>query len=358
MLKLERLVKKFGNTLAVDNLSLKVASKKLVVLLGPSGCGKTTALRIMAGLETPDEGTVHLNGNDITDLPPQERNIAMVFQSYALYTHMKVRENIGYPLKVRGMPQGQREEKVREVAGLLEIGHLLDRKPSMLSGGEQQRVALARALVREPNLFLLDEPLSNVDAKRRIRMRADLKNLQKEVGITTIYVTHDTEEAMAIGDEIVVMNEGKMLQMGTPVEIFDRPTRKFVAGFIGSPSMNFFEGKISRGNGKFVFVGDSFKFPIRASKMVEKASTLDNVTLGIRPEDLYVSNKREDSNVPAKVYTIEPLGSETIISLKVGNQVYKAKMRGKGQGMSLGQKVYLSFDVNDAHLFDQKGERL
>ncbi|RLE52516.1 MAG: glycerol-3-phosphate ABC transporter ATP-binding protein, partial [Candidatus Methanomethylicota archaeon] len=235
---LEHVTKVFGEVVAVDDVTLTIREKEFMVLLGPSGCGKTTTLRIIAGLEEPTKGEVYIDDQPVTYLPPKDRDIAMVFQNYALYPHMKVYDNIAFPLKLRKYPKEEIDKMVKEVAEMLHIEDLLDRMPKQLSGGEQQRVALARALIRRPKAFLLDEPLSNLDAKLRVVMRAELKRLQKELGVTTVYVTHDQAEAMTMADRIAVMKDGKVLQVGSPADVFNKPVNLFVAGFIGSPPMN------------------------------------------------------------------------------------------------------------------------
>ena len=242
--KVVNLVKKFDKTVAVDGISFDVKDGEFIVLLGPSGCGKTTTLRCIAGLETPDEGEIYIDDKLVNDLPPKDRDVAMVFQSYALYPHMTVYGNLAFPLKMRKLPKDEIDKKVKEVAKLLNIDHLLDRKPRQLSGGEMQRVALGRALVRTPRVFLMDEPLSNLDAKLRVYMRAELKKLQRDLKITTIYVTHDQAEAMAMADRIAVMNKGKILQYSEPHDVYEKPANLFVAGFIGSPPMNFIKASI------------------------------------------------------------------------------------------------------------------
>ncbi len=257
--RLENITKIFPpNVVAVNNVNLKIEKGEFFVLLGPSGCGKTTTLRIIAGLEKPTKGRVYIDEQDVTDLPPRKRDVAMVFQTWALYPHMKVYDNIAFPLKLRKVPKDEIDRKVREVAKLLRIEELLDRYPKQLSGGQQQRVALARALVRNPRVWLMDEPLSNLDALLRVQMRAELKRLQKELKITTVYVTHDQVEAMTMADRIAVMNAGRVLQIGTPHEVYHYPKTKFVAGFIGSPPMNFIKAVFDFKEGSYVLRGETF----------------------------------------------------------------------------------------------------
>src|SRR5690349_204355 len=255
--------KTFGGTCVVDDLSLKIDDGEFIVLLGPSGCGKTTTLRMLAGLESVTSGDILIDGERVNDIPTQHRDLAMVFQSYALYPHMTIAENIGYPLRVRKLDKTERNARVRRVASMLEIESLLDRKPRQLSGGERQRVALARAIVREPRAYLMDEPLSNLDARLRVQMRGELKHLQHQLGTTTIYVTHDQAEAMTLASRVAVMKKGRLQQFDTPMNIYNQPANRFVAEFVGSPSMNFIEGRIEAGT----FVSDSLQIPLRQEQL-------------------------------------------------------------------------------------------
>lgn len=277
--------KSFGDTRVVDDLSLEINDGEFVVLLGPSGCGKTTTLRMLAGLESVTSGDIRINGERVNDVPTQHRDLAMVFQSYALYPHMTIAENIGYPLRVRKLEKSERAERVKRVAAMLEIESLLDRKPRQLSGGERQRVALARAIVREPRAYLMDEPLSNLDARLRVQMRGELKHLQHQLGTTTIYVTHDQAEAMTLASRVAVMKKGRLQQFDTPMNIYNHPANRFVAEFVGSPSMNFIDGKL---------------------------------TMGIRPEHIQVQLQPNEGAIPARVYVTELMGNETFVFLSVG----------------------------------------
>ena len=352
------LTKRFGNTIAVDRVTFEVKDKEFVVLLGPSGSGKTTTLRMIAGLETPDEGEIYIGDQLVNDLPPKDRDVAMVFQSYALYPHMTVYENLAFPLKIRKYSKTEIDKKVKEVAELLRISHLLNRKPKQLSGGEQQRVALGRALVREPKVFLMDEPLSNLDAKLRVYMRAELKKMQKELGITTIYVTHDQAEAMTMADRIAVYNQGRIQQMATPKELYHRPANLFVAGFIGSPGMNFFEATLVRKNGEIILDAEEFKLTL-PSTLVEYLKELTfpmDVVLGIRPEHISVYREEVPGSIETEVYVIEPLGSEIIIDFKMGDSIYKIKYPGEIK-LNTGDKIYVIFDINKIHIFDKKTGR-
>ncbi|RLF04888.1 MAG: sugar ABC transporter ATP-binding protein [Thermoprotei archaeon] len=353
---LKNVTKKFGRIIAVNKINLQVNDGEFMVLLGPSGCGKTTTLRLIAGLEYPDEGEIYIGDKLVNDVPPKDRDVAMVFQSYALYPHMKVYDNIAFPLKLRKLPKREIDRKVREVAKLLQISDLLDRKPAQLSGGQQQRVALARAIVREPKVFLMDEPLSNLDAKLRVYMRAELKKLQKELKITTIYVTHDQVEAMTMADRIAVMNNGEIQQVGTPMEIYEKPKNLFVAGFIGSPPMNFMDGTLLvKGDEAVVEVDDLvIKLPKALAGLFKGFPVETKVILGIRPKDVIVSKAplKGQVNVQAEVYVVEPLGSETIVNFKVGDRILKAKTT-KVDVMP-GDEVYVSFAPDKLYIFDKK----
>ncbi len=287
----QNLVKKFdADSAAVDGLSFDVASGKLVVLVGPSGCGKTTTLRCIAGLEYPDSGDILIGGRRVNDIAAKDRDIAMVFQNYALYPHMTTYENIAFPLKMRNVPRAEIDKRVRETAKLVNIEQYLSRRPRQLSGGEQQRVALGRAIVREPKVFLMDEPLSNLDAKLRVQMRTELKRLQKEIGVTTIYVTHDQSEAMAMADKVAVMNKGKILQYDSPFEVYENPATAFVGGFVGSPPMNTAKATAMDQDGTIVLDATEFKYrlPRDLADSVREKIVGKEIYLGVRPEDLRV----------------------------------------------------------------------
>jgi multiple sugar transport system ATP-binding protein len=300
---------------AVQGLSLAIPDRELLVLLGPSGCGKTTALRMLAGLEEPDAGDIRIGGTSVVGLEPKDRDVALVFQSYALYPHMSAGDNIGYPLKVRKLSRAEQRAKIEWVAEMLGIGHLLPRRPGQLSGGEQQRVALARAIVREPRVFLMDEPLSNLDAKLRVHTRTELKTLQRELGTTMVFVTHDQAEAMSLAHRIAVMNAGELQQVGTPDEVYDHPANLFVAEFIGSPPMNLLEGIRS---GDSVLVADSWALPASAGTL---AAATGELTVGLRPEGISIV---ADGH-PAEVIAVEPLGSEVIVDVRMGTHSLKIR---------------------------------
>ena len=357
--KLKNLTKRFGDVVAVNDVSFEVEDKKFLVLLGPSGCGKTTTLRCIAGLETPDEGEIYIGDTLVNELPPKDRDVAMVFQSYALYPHMKVFDNIAFPLKMHKVPKSEIKERVKRTAELLRISHLLDRKPKQLSGGEAQRTALGRAIVRDPRVFLMDEPLSNLDAKLRIYMRTELKRLQKDLEATTVYVTHDQVEAMTMSDEIAIMNLGMLQQLGDAHEIFNHPANLFVAGFIGSPPTNFMDCTFTEKNGSCYLDAGTFILPIPddISKIIKEKATSSELTLGVRPEDISLGRKRTPEKlVEAEVYVTEPLGSEVIVDLKVGDNLVKVKTT-PDFSMSIGERVWIGFNKEKIHLFDKKTEK-
>lgn len=340
-IKFQNVNKKFGDLSVVNDLSLEVSDGEFVVLLGPSGCGKTTTLRMLAGLESVTSGDISIDDERINDVPTQQRDLAMVFQSYALYPHMSIAENIAYPLRVRKIKETERDKRVRSVAAMLEIESLLDRKPRQLSGGERQRVALARAIVREPRAYLMDEPLSNLDARLRVQMRGELKRLQHQLGTTTIYVTHDQAEAMTLASRVAVMKKGELQQFDTPLNIYNHPANRFVAEFVGSPSMNFIEGRIERG----MFVSDAIKFP------VDRAD--EDVSLGIRPEHVHVFTQPQDAMLPAKVYVTELMGNETVVFLSIGAQklIARASADFRAEEEST---VWLRIETTKAHFFSKE----
>lgn len=355
---LEKITKSFGEVLAVNELSIQVEDKEFLVLLGPSGCGKTTALRCISGLETPDAGNVYIGDRRVNDLAPKDRDIAMVFQTYALYPHMTVYDNIAFPLKMRKIAKEEIDVKVKKAADLLRIPHLLKRKPRQLSGGEQQRVALGRSIVREPKVFLMDEPLSNLDAKLRLYMRAELKRLQKELGTTTVYVTHDQAEAMTMADRIAVMSHGVLLQLATPEAIYKSPSTSFVAGFLGSPPMNFMDCSFVEKDGDAMLDAGVFTLSVpEFADIIRQKSGSTELKLGLRPEDIVVESARTRTDaVEAEVYVVEPLGSEIILDLKVGQTLLKARSFADTTP-SFGDKVWLTFKKNKMHIFDTKSEK-
>ncbi|ESY75610.1 ABC transporter ATP-binding protein [Mesorhizobium sp. M0051] len=318
---LENICKTYGNNFhAIDQLNLSVEDGEFLILVGPSGCGKSTALRMIAGLEDVTSGSLRIGGDDVVDMPPKDRDIAMVFQSYALYPHMSVFENIAFSMRLAGKPKAERKKRVDEIAKTLQLTSLLDSKPANLSGGQRQRVAMGRAMVREPAAFLMDEPLSNLDAKLRVQMRAEITSLQKQLGVTTIYVTHDQTEAMTMGDRVAVLKGGVLQQVDTPKRLYESPVNAFVAGFIGSPSMNLFEA---------ILTGDELMSGVVSIRLQNAAFVRRpglrsyagrKVVFGIRPEDLFDSSLesgRKYQTIPAKVTSIEELGSEHIVHLNI-----------------------------------------
>ncbi|MEO7243384.1 MAG: ABC transporter ATP-binding protein [Variovorax sp.] len=343
---LDGITKRWGSFIGVDNVNLQIDDREFVVFLGPSGCGKTTTMRMIAGLEDPTDGRISIGDRVVNDLEPKERDIAMVFQNYGLYPNLSVYENIRFPLKVRRVARETHDERVRRAASMVELGELLHRLPRELSGGQRQRVALARAIVRQPAIFLMDEPLSNLDAKLRLSTRAQIKHLHHEIGATTIYVTHDQIEAMTLADRVVVMNGGRIQQLGTPTEIYDRPTNHFVAGFIGSPAMNLIDGDIADGT----FVGANTRIP-----GLSRAS--GPVTLGFRAEDATITAP-EDGQVTSPVYSFEHLGDATLVSVRAGATLLAVKT-GKEFRARIGDPIGFSIASSHCHLFDRKtGERL
>ncbi|MDK2869402.1 MAG: multiple sugar transport system ATP-binding protein [Pyrococcus sp.] len=354
--------KQFGSFTAVKDLTLEVRDGEFLVLLGPSGCGKTTTLRMIAGLEEPTKGQIYIGDKLVADpekgvfVPPKDRDIAMVFQSYALYPHMTVYENIAFPLKLRKVPKQEIDKKVREVAEMLGLTELLNRKPRELSGGQRQRVALGRAIVRRPQVFLMDEPLSNLDAKLRVKMRAELKKLQKQLGVTTIYVTHDQVEAMTMGDRIAVMNQGVLQQVGTPEEVYEKPANTFVAGFIGSPPMNFLDATITEDG--FLDFGE-----FRLKLLPDQFEVLQDyvgkeVIFGIRPEDIYdalfAQVKIPGENMARGVVDIiENLGGEKIVHISIGGLIVTAKFPGESR-VKEGDEIDIVFDMKKIHIFNKK----
>ncbi|RQG94477.1 ABC transporter ATP-binding protein [Natrarchaeobius chitinivorans] len=345
-----------GETVANYRLNLEVEEGEFLVFLGPSGCGKTTALRLIAGLEEPSEGAIYFDGQRVDRWSPSDRNVAMVFQNYALYPHMSVAENVAYPLKIQGVPPDDRDQRIEEVLRFLHIEAQASKSPAELSGGQRQRVALARAIVREPSVFLLDEPLSNLDAKLRQEMRSELKRLQDELEITTIYVTHNQEEAMSMADRVVVMNRGTIRQIAPPEELYSRPRTEWVARFIGSPPMNLLRG--TRQNGSIAF-GEAGSVDIGETTVggLETVPRGD-VSLGVRPEDISIATERPASTtaIAGTVDTVEPLGEYTVVNVAVGDQIVNAKV--PTTSVERDDPVYLTFDDADAYLYDENGELL
>jgi len=337
-IQLRGISKRWGSFVGVDNFDLTIRDREFLVLLGPSGCGKTTTMRMIAGLEDPTDGEIVIDGKVVNDLEPKDRDVAMVFQSYALYPNMNVYENIRFPLKVRGVDPAQHDERVRRASAMVELDDFLHRKPAELSGGQRQRVALARAIVREPNVFLMDEPLSNLDAKLRVSTRAQIKNLSHELAVTTVYVTHDQVEAMTLADRVVVMKRGIVQQVGSPTEIYDTPANTFVASFIGSPAMNLIDGRMSGGS----FVAQHTR--------IDGLDCPDGpVALGFRAEDAQVV--AEGGQIVAPIYTLELLGDATMVTVRIGGALVSVKTD-KTFRAEIDDEVRIAVPAEHCHLFD------
>ncbi|MCE4613055.1 MAG: ABC transporter ATP-binding protein [Desulfurococcales archaeon] len=364
-IRLDSITKVFDNNVyAVRDVSLEIRDGEFFVLLGPSGSGKTTLLRIIAGLEMPTRGRVYIDGDDVTDLPPRKRDVAMVFQTWALYPHMKVFDNIAFPLRIRKMPEAEVRRRVKEIADLLEISSLLDRYPRQLSGGQQQRVALARALVRNPRAWLMDEPLSNLDALLRVQMRVELRRLQKELGITTVYVTHDQTEAMSMADRLAVMNQGVIMQVGTPLEVYEEPANSFVGGFLGSPPMNFLRGTVSLTDKGILFkTPDSLvEVLVPVSRSVSRSlEEGEEVLLGFRPEHAAIYQEIADAAggvlFEGDLVHVETLGSEYLVNVRIGKTIVKVKVPSRVQ--IRGERVTLAVEPSNIRIFRARdGSRL
>ena len=344
---LRKIRKAWGPVVGVDDIDLEIHDKEFMVFLGPSGCGKTTTMRMIAGLEDLTGGQILIGGEEMNEVDARDRDVAMVFQSYALYPNMSIYENIRFPLRMRGIPKEDHDRLVRQAAEIVELGELLDRKPRALSGGQRQRAALARAVVRHPLVFLMDEPLSNLDAKLRLSMRAQLKHIQRKLETTTVYVTHDQIEAMTLADRIAIMNEGKIQQLGTPDDVYNDPANIFVAGFIGSPPMNLIKGEIS----SHVFTAPN------TSVAMKKAADRKNVVLGVRPEDISVT-KPGTGHLNSKLYSLEPTGDQTLVAAFSGEQLVVAK-GARDFRQKEDSDISLSFDLKRVYLFDDAtGERI
>ena len=347
--KIDKVFKRYGAVQVMHGVSVDIEDGEFVVLVGPSGCGKSTLLRMLAGLEEISEGTISIGNRVVNDVPPKERDISMVFQSYALYPHKTVAENIGFPLKMAKRPRAEIDQKVRQAAGILDLAHLLDRYPKQLSGGQRQRVAMGRAIVRDPQVFLFDEPLSNLDAKLRVTMRVEIKELHNRLKTTIVYVTHDQIEAMTMADKIVVMRDGRVEQIGAPLDLYDRPESVFVAGFIGSPAMNFLHGRIGTRDGRRVFLTDSgLPLPLPATDLPDGHA----VTYGIRPEHIGIA----DDGIPVAVVVTEPTGSETQIFARVGEDLIDAVVKDRIRAEP-GSRIGFVIDPARIHLFDRETQR-
>ena len=356
----ENVVKKYGDVTAVNNLNIDVADKEFLVLVGPSGCGKTTALRCLAGLEEITGGDIKIGDRVVNDVAPKDRDIAMVFQSYALYPHLSVYDNMAFGLKLRKVPKEEIKRRVGEAADILGIQDLLERKPRQLSGGQRQRVAVGRAIVREPKVFLFDEPLSNLDAKLRVAMRAEISKLHQRLQTTFIYVTHDQTEAMTMASRIAVINKGVLQQLDSPQMLYDHPNNLFVAGFIGSPAMNFFPGKLRRDNGKVLVDTGDFVVPIPAKKSKPFENHVDkDVIFGIRPENIhdaeFVPSNMDSEKVAVKVDVTELMGNEIFLYLVSGKNTFVARVDPRSQ-LRVGEQADVAFNMDNFHIFDAATE--
>ena len=351
-------IKRFGKATIIKGLDLEIRDREFMVLVGPSGCGKSTALRMIAGLEEISDGKILIDEKVVNDLPPKDRDIAMVFQSYALYPHMTVRENLEFGLKIRKMPQADIDKLVNEAAQMLDIAHLLERRPRQLSGGQRQRVAVGRAIVRKPAVFLFDEPLSNLDAKLRVQMRAEISKLQQRLRTTTVYVTHDQVEAMTMGHRIAVMKDGRLQQVGTPLEVYARPANLFVANFIGTPPMNVFSATVDDGGARLVAGGFALPVPV-GLRAVTAARVGARVAVGVRPENLVAAGKPTrgpGAPVSLEVEIAEPLGHEVVLHGRIGDDLLVAKLDPSRVPRS-GERIEMAMELDALHLFDPETEQ-
>ena len=339
---LENIAKRYGVFVGVQDISLRIEDEEFLVLLGPSGCGKTTTMRMIAGLETPTEGQIIIDGEVVNEIDARDRDVAMVFQGYALYPNMSIYDNIRFPLRMRGIPASEHDARIRKAADMVELGAFLDRKPAALSGGQRQRAALARAIVRQPQVFLMDEPLSNLDAKLRQSMRVQIKHMQRQLKVTTVYVTHDQIEAMTLADRIVIMNNGAIQQVGTPDQIYSDPANTFVAGFIGSPPMNLIDGEAK--DGRFTAPGITAPCP---------AHVQGKVTLGVRPEDCHVGG----DHVQGMVYGVEPTGDVTYLTVVAGTKKIEVKAA-RDYRSDIDMPIAISFDPAHLYFFEEAGARI
>ena len=367
-IKLQNIEKRFGDVVAVKDFSLEVEDKEFVVFLGPSGCGKTTTLRLIAGLEHPDEGEILVDGHLVNGLSPADRDIAFVFQFYALYPHLSVYDNIAFPLKAVKVEKQEIEERVKKVAEILQLTHILNLKPSVLSGGEMQRVALGRAMVRQPKVYLLDEPMANLDAKIRVDTRAEIKRLQHDIGATTIFVTHDQVEAMSLADRIAVIHEGVLQQIGTPDEVYNRPESLFVAGFMGMPTMNLLDAELTTREGEAALQlrHTDVYLPLSPKRQaaLSRAAQANGFVFGIRPEHITPQHQPGERSLRASVHLVEPLGAVNILDIRLGTHsgtqepiLLRVRAHPTFQ-VGIGDPIWLDLAETEMHLFDRKTERV
>ena len=357
--ELRNLTKRWGSVVGADSVDLEIQDGEFVAFLGPSGCGKTTTLLMIAGIYKPTAGEIYFDDRLVNHVAPKDRNIGMVFQSYALYPHMTVYQNISYPLKLQKLSKEEMQRKAQKVADMMGIGHLMDRKPSQLSGGQQQRVALGRALVKEPHLLLFDEPLSNLDARLRLSMRGEIKRLQKELGITSIYVTHDQVEAMTMADRIALIKDGILQAYATPEELYDRPRTLFIAGFVGNPPMNFIDVEVVRDNGGFRACCSGFDVRIPQDRG-EKAFGKGQLILGIRPEDIMIvpeeSTEGGEKPIAGEIYVVEPLGRDDLLDVRIGGTSIHV-LADPTLGLKMGEIIHLEFNTHKVQFFDPVSEQ-
>ncbi len=349
--ELENLTKRWGSVVGADSINLEIKDAEFVAFLGPSGCGKTTTLLMVAGIYKPTAGEIRFDGHVVNAVAPKDRNVGMVFQSYALYPHMNVFQNISYPLKLKKVPKEEMHKQAQRVADMMGIGHLMDRKPAQLSGGQQQRVALGRALVKEPQLLLFDEPLSNLDARLRLSMRSEIKRLQMKLGITSIYVTHDQVEAMTMANRVAVMKNGKLQAYAPPDELYDQPRTLFVAGFVGNPPMNFLEVEVTRENDDYHARREGFDVIIPSNRG-EKAAGKGQVILGIRPEDITIS----DEGISGEIFVVEPLGRDDLVDVRIGEASVRV-LTDPAMELKMGQATTLDFNTRKVQFFDPQTEK-
>jgi len=351
--RLEKLTKRFGETKVLQAIDLTIHDGEFFTIVGPSGCGKSTILNLISGLEEPTSGEIYFDGRSVSNLFPRERDVAMVFQSYALYPHMTVYENLAFPLRMKRTPSGEIDRQVRKVAELLDLSAVISHRPRELSGGQRQRVALGRAMVRQPRVFLLDEPLSNLDAQLRIEMRSELKKLHGTLGATMIYVTHDQAEAMTLSERMAVLQEGVIQQCGTPREVYGRPANLFVASFIGSPPMNLLGGRLTATTPNAIHLGNdaSYELSSEAFERIRAAKTAGRIMLGIRPEHIHLARVNGQKRWMAQISMVEPMGSEIWIELNWVNHTLRVKAPANFDG-KIGETVYLEMDAKNVHFFD------
>ncbi len=356
-IRMEKVDKIFRpNVVVLEDGNLEIKDKEFMVLVGPSGCGKSTTLNLIAGLEFPTNGKIFFGDVDVTYLPPKERRVAMVFQSYALYPHMNVKENISFSLKLSGMEDEEIDRRVKDAAELLGIPNLLNRKPKELSGGQRQRVALGRCIVRNPTVFLFDEPLSNLDAKLRIQMRGEIIKLQEKLDITLVYVTHDQVEAMSMADRIAILFDGIFQQIGTPVEVYSEPRNQFVAGFIGSPQMNLFGSKFNKNENNVIFGDQKYSISNEIKEKVASRAKSDQVILGIRPEHIKITSESHDNAFEVEVSVVEFLGAETMVTFEFPDGISAMAVAKGHYKADMGDKAYVSWKNESIHIFDKETE--